>query len=65
MKTFTGRCAVITGAGSGFGLEFARKAASLGMKLVMADVQVDALEAAVAEMRALYAELAAIKGPES
>ncbi len=51
MKTFTGRCAVITGAGSGFGLEFARKAASLGMKLVMADVQADALEAAVAEMR--------------
>ena len=51
MKTFTGRSAVITGAGSGFGLEFARKAASLGMKLVMADVQADALEAAVAEMR--------------
>ena len=51
MKTVTGRSAVITGAGSGFGLEFARKAASLGMKLVMADVQADALEAAVAEMR--------------
>lgn len=51
MKTFAGRVAVITGAGSGFGLEFARKAASLGMKLVMADVQADALEAAVAEMR--------------
>lgn len=57
MKTFTGRCAVITGAGSGFGLEFARKAASLGMKLVMADVQADALEAAVAEMRALGVEV--------
>ncbi|TDM04975.1 MAG: hypothetical protein C4K60_21370 [Ideonella sp. MAG2] len=51
MKTFAGRVAVVTGAGSGFGLEFARKAASLGMKLVMADVQADALEAAVAEMR--------------
>lgn len=51
MKTFAGRVAVITGAGSGFGLEFARKAASLGMKLVLADVQADALEAAVAEMR--------------
>ncbi|MDZ7814321.1 MAG: SDR family oxidoreductase [Ideonella sp.] len=51
MKTFAGRVAVITGAGSGFGLEFSRQAASLGMKLVMADVQADALEAAVAEMR--------------
>ena len=51
MKTFAGRVAVITGAGSGFGLEFARKAASLDMKLVMADVQADALDAAVAEMR--------------
>ncbi|MBQ0937305.1 SDR family oxidoreductase [Ideonella paludis] len=57
MKTFTGRVAVITGAGSGFGLEFARKAASLGMRLVMADVQADALEAAVAEMRALGVEV--------
>jgi NAD(P)-dependent dehydrogenase (short-subunit alcohol dehydrogenase family) len=57
MKTFTGRSAVITGAGSGFGLEFARKAASLGMRLVMADVQADALEAAVAEMRALGVEV--------
>lgn len=57
MKTFAGRVAVITGAGSGFGLEFARKAASLGMKLVMADVQADALEAAVAEMRGVGVEV--------
>jgi len=35
---------VITGAASGFGREFAVVAAKLGMKLVLADVQEDALE---------------------
>ena len=52
-----GRVAVITGAGSGFGLEASRRAALDGMKIVMADVQADALEAAAAEMRALGAEV--------
>jgi len=41
--------AVITGAGSGFGLETARVAARRGMNLVLVDVQADALEKAVAE----------------
>ena len=52
MKTFQGRTAVITGAGSGFGLELSRLAAAAGMNLVMADVQQDALDRAVAEIRA-------------
>ena len=39
MKTFSGRTAVITGAGSGFGLETSRIAAQRGMNVVMADVQ--------------------------
>jgi NAD(P)-dependent dehydrogenase (short-subunit alcohol dehydrogenase family) len=56
MKTFSGRVAVITGAASGFGREFALRGAQLGMKLVMADVQPQALERAVAEVRALGAE---------
>ena len=43
------KTAVITGAGSGFGLEVARLAAARGMNLVLADVQADALEKAVAE----------------
>ena len=43
------KTAVITGAGSGFGLETARLAAARGMNLVLVDVQVDALEKAVAE----------------
>jgi NAD(P)-dependent dehydrogenase (short-subunit alcohol dehydrogenase family) len=55
MKTFTGRTAVITGAASGFGLEASRIAAARGMNLVMADVQDDALDQAVAEITALGA----------
>ncbi|HWH81233.1 MAG TPA: SDR family oxidoreductase [Burkholderiaceae bacterium] len=55
MKTFQGRTAVITGAGSGFGLEASRIAAQRGMNVVMADVQQDALDRAVAEIEALGA----------
>ena len=50
MKSFKGRTAVITGAGSGFGLEAARIAAREGMNVVMADVQQDALDNAAAEI---------------
>jgi NAD(P)-dependent dehydrogenase (short-subunit alcohol dehydrogenase family) len=50
MKTFIGRSAVITGAASGFGLETARIAVREGMNVVMADVQAEALERAVAEI---------------
>lgn len=57
MKTFQGRTAVITGAGSGFGLELSRLAAAAGMNLVMADVQPDALDRAVAEIRGLGAQV--------
>jgi len=53
MKNFNGGTAVITGAGSGFGLEASRIAARLGMNVVMADVQQDALDTAAAEIRAL------------
>lgn len=51
MKIVKGRTAVITGAGSGFGLELSRIAAREGMNLVMADVQQDALDRAVEEIR--------------
>ena len=53
MRTFKGRTAVITGAGSGFGLEASRVAARLGMNVVMADVQQDALDGAAAVIQAL------------
>jgi len=59
IKDFAGKTAVLTGAGSGFGLECARIGARLGMKLVLADVQQDALERAAAEMKATGAEVLA------
>ncbi|QQX85840.1 SDR family oxidoreductase [Cupriavidus necator] len=52
MKDFSNKVAVITGGASGFGKEFANIAADLGMKLVLADVQEDALDATVAEFKA-------------
>lgn len=56
---FKGKVAVLTGAGSGFGLECAKIGAQLGMKLVLVDVQKDALDAAKAQMQALGAEVMA------
>jgi NAD(P)-dependent dehydrogenase (short-subunit alcohol dehydrogenase family) len=61
MKTFTHRTAVITGGASGFGLEFARLAASHGMNLVLADVQQDALDAATAELQGQGAHVLAMR----
>ncbi len=52
ISDFRNKTAVLTGAGSGFGLECARIGAKLGMHLVLADVQQDALDSAVAEMQA-------------
>jgi NAD(P)-dependent dehydrogenase (short-subunit alcohol dehydrogenase family) len=59
IEDFKGKTAVLTGAGSGFGLECARIGARLGMKLVLADVQQDALERAAAEMEAAGADVLA------
>ena len=47
----TKQTAVITGAGSGFGLETARLAARRGMNLVLVDVQADALDKAASEFK--------------
>jgi NAD(P)-dependent dehydrogenase (short-subunit alcohol dehydrogenase family) len=53
---FEGKVAVITGAGSGFGREFALMGATLGMKLVLADVDAAALDATLALVRAQGAD---------
>lgn len=45
MKQFEGRVAVVTGAASGIGRELAIACAERGMKLVLADVDVDGLSA--------------------
>jgi NAD(P)-dependent dehydrogenase (short-subunit alcohol dehydrogenase family) len=57
MKNFKDKIAVITGGASGLGREFALHAHSLGMKLVLADVQADALETTRAELAAAGADV--------
>jgi len=57
MFEYRDKVAVITGAGSGFGREFARIAQARGMHLVLADVQEDALRATEAEMREAGAQV--------
>lgn len=57
MKEFNGRIAVITGAASGFGHEVARIAAREGMKIVMADLLSDNLDAAVEDVRGRGAQV--------
>jgi NAD(P)-dependent dehydrogenase (short-subunit alcohol dehydrogenase family) len=56
MFQFEGKVAVITGAASGFGRAFAEKGATLGMKLVLADVDGAALAQAVEALRAAGAD---------
>ncbi len=60
MENFAGRVAVITGAGSGLGREFANEAARLGMKLVLADVDAHALEQATSALQAAGADVLAM-----
>lgn len=51
MQHFENRVAVVTGAASGIGRALAEAFASEGMKVVLADVEADPLEEAVARMR--------------
>lgn len=61
MKNFQNKVAVITGGASGFGREFAIIGARLGMKLVLADVQQDALDKTKAELEAQGAQVLAMR----
>ncbi len=61
ISDFNDKTAVLTGAGSGFGLECARIGAKLGMNLVLVDVQQDALDKARAELEAAGAAVLASK----
>ena len=46
MDSFEGKVAVVTGAASGMGLAFARRFAAAGARVVLADVEPPALDAA-------------------
>ena len=61
MRDFKNKVAVITGGGSGFGREFALIGARLGMKLVLADVQQEALDKVKAELEGQGAEVLAMR----
>ena len=57
MQDFTGRVAVITGGASGIGLGMARAFAGAGMKLVIGDLDTEALDAATEELSNAGAEI--------
>lgn len=59
MQAFEGKVAVITGAASGLGRAFAEKGAALGMRLVLADIDSDALADTAATLSAAGAEVVA------
>ena len=61
ITNFAGKTAVLTGAGSGFGLECARIGAARGMNLVLVDVQQEALDKAEAELKATGVQVLARK----
>lgn len=50
MHDLSGKVAVVTGAGSGLGREFAVAAAARGMSVVLADVQEDALAGTLSQV---------------
>lgn len=50
MESFEGKVAVVTGAASGIGLALARRFAGEGMRVVLADVEHDALDRAAATL---------------
>lgn len=60
MQELTGRVAVVTGGASGIGLALAHAFAAEGMKVVIADIEPDALERAAAELGDAGAEVRAV-----
>ena len=60
MRIEPGRTAVVTGGASGIGFALAATAAGRGMRVVLADVRADALEAAAARLRATGAAVTAV-----
>ncbi|HEY3742847.1 MAG TPA: SDR family NAD(P)-dependent oxidoreductase [Bryobacteraceae bacterium] len=61
MKDFKDKVAVITGGASGIGRAMAERFAQAGMKIVLADIEEPALDAAVAAMRASGVDVVGVK----
>src|SRR5262245_47214713 len=61
MKNFKDKVAVITGAASGIGLALAQHCVRVGMKVVLADVEAEALAKTEAEMKSAGATLLAVQ----
>lgn len=61
MQDLEGKVAFITGGASGIGLAMARSFAAAGMKVVIADIQTDALEKAAAGLKGSNADVLAIE----
>lgn len=61
VTVFKGGAAVITGAGSGIGAGIARRAAAIGMRVMIADIAVDRAEAVAADIRADGGEALAVR----
>ena len=57
MKDFAGKTAVVTGAASGIGLALAERFAAARMRVVLADIEEDALGRAVEQLEARQAEV--------
>ena len=57
MQEFAGKTAVVTGAASGIGLALAERFAAARMQVVLADIQKDALDRAVARLEANQARV--------
>lgn len=61
MDELQGRVAVITGGASGMGLAFAHRFAAAGMTVVLGDIEIQALDTAVAGLRDAGAEVLGVR----
>ncbi|MDZ4857532.1 MAG: SDR family NAD(P)-dependent oxidoreductase [Candidatus Hydrogenedentes bacterium] len=61
MESFEGKVAVVTGAASGIGLALADQFATLGMKLVLSDIDKSELDAVAARLREAGADVLAVR----
>jgi len=61
MKDFRGKVAAVTGAASGIGRALAEKCVQEGMRIVLADIEEQALVQVSHELKAMGAEVLAIR----